>query len=835
MTAAQPDTGGPIRYEQPLPHVVRIVLARPSTRNAQNREMLHALDDAYARAVSDPQTRVVILAADGPDFSSGHDLTENWDMAATQPRTLTGGFTAPGAEGWFATEEELFTGLCLRWRDLPRPVIAQVQGRVIAGGLMLVWPCDLVVAAEDATFADPVGAFDVNGAEYFTHLWELGARRAKQLLFTGDAITAQEAQTIGMVNEVVPATELETSTLALAARIARRPPFGIRLAKRAINQGLDLQGQRSAVEAAFGLHHLAHTHNRLLHDQIVDPGGRDVIRESAAQAARPVSDPNPPHPEADSPMTDPHTRIDELVRRFTRPGSSAADLLCDSHPADAVAFTVIEPDLSSRDLTYGELRAESTKFAAALAGLGIGPGDAVAVLMGKSAELVVTLLGIWRRGAIQVPLFTAFAPPAIELRIGASGAKVVVADADQCDKLNGIVGGAGPRLVVMGGRDSATDYDDFDELLDRHDGAADAPAALGPDGVLIELFTSGTTGAPKAVQVPVRALAAVQAYLECGLDLRADDVYWNAADPGWAYGLYYAVLGPLAAGRRSLLLRAPFSPSTTWQILERFGVSNFAAAPTVYRSLQGAGPVPSGLALRCLSSAGEPLTPDVVAWSESVLGVAVRDHYGQTEQGMMIGNAWADEVREPIQRGSMGRVLPGWSAAVLVDGSTTPAPAGTIGQVAVDVANSPLATFRGYARASGSSRFSDDGRWYLTGDTATQNEDGFFRFSARDDDVIIMAGYRIGPFEVESVLLTHPKVAEVAAVGRPDELRGEVLEAHVVLVPGTEGTPELERELQQLVKDQYAKHAYPRAVHFADELPKTPSGKIQRFLLRRGG
>ncbi|MEU6700785.1 AMP-binding protein [Pseudonocardia sp. NPDC046786] len=530
-------------------------------------------------------------------------------------------------------------------------------------------------------------------------------------------------------------------------------------------------------------------------------------------------------------MTDPRTRVDELVHRFTRPGSSAADLLCDSHPADSVAFTVIEPDLSSRDITYGELRAESTRFAAGLAGLGVGPGDAVAVLMGRSAELVVALLGIWRRGAIHVPLFTAFAPQAIELRVGSSGAKVVVADADQCGKLDGL---PGTRVVVAGA--GGHGHDDFHELLARHDGAGDPPAALGPDGVLIELFTSGTTGAPKAVQVPVRALAAVLGYLEFGLDLRDDDVYWNAADPGWAYGLFYAVLGPLAARRRSLLLHAAFDPVTTWGVLERFEVTNFAAAPTVYRSLKGADhPVPSSLALRCLSSAGEPLTPDIPAWTGPVLGVTVRDHYGQTEQGMIIGNGWADTVREPIRAGSMGRPLPGWSAAVLADGGTTPAPAGTVGQVAVDTANSPLATFGGYARASGTSRFSDDGRWYLTGDTATQDEDGFFRFSARDDDVIIMAGYRIGPFEVETVLLGHPAVAEAAVVGRPDELRGEVLEAHVVLAPGAEATPDLERELQQLVKDRYARHAYPRAVHVVDGLPKTPSGKIQRFLLRQGG
>ncbi|MEV1294571.1 AMP-binding protein [Pseudonocardia sp. NPDC049635] len=533
-------------------------------------------------------------------------------------------------------------------------------------------------------------------------------------------------------------------------------------------------------------------------------------------------------------MTAPDIRVEELLRHYSRAGSSAAELLCDRHPAGAVAFTVVEPDLGARDITFGELREQSVRFAAALAELGVGPGDAVAVLMGRSAELVVALLGIWRRGAVHVPLFTAFAPPAVELRVGASGATVVVADADQCGKLDP---SADLRLIVVGDRDGGDGPpgEDFHALLDRHRGADAEPAVLGPDGVLIELFTSGTTGAPKAVRVPVRALAAVLGYLEFGLDLRADDVYWNAADPGWAYGLYYAVLGPLAAGRRSLLLHAPFDPATTWAVLQRFGVTNFAAAPTVYRSLRGATvPAAADLALRCLSSAGEPLTPDIPEWFEDRIGVTVRDHYGQTEQGMMIANGWAEPIREPVRPGSMGRPLPGWSLEVLGDDGT-PAPPGTLGQVAVDVPASPLATFEGYARSTGSSRFSADGRWYLTGDTATRDADGHFRFSARDDDVIIMAGYRIGPFEVESVLLTHPAVAEAAVVGRPDELRGEVLEAHVVLAPGAPGSAGLEAELQQLVKERYARHAYPRAVHVVDSLPKTPSGKVQRFLLRRGG
>ncbi|SFB13135.1 Enoyl-CoA hydratase [Amycolatopsis marina] len=273
-----------IRYEQPEADIVRIVLARPDKRNAQDRDLLYALDDAYTRAVRDERVRVIILAADGPDFSSGHDLETDWSMRDAGVRGVTGGFEAPGAEGWYATEEELFTGLCLRWRDIPRPTIAEVRGQVIGGGLMLVWPCDLVVAADNAMFVDPVTAFDMNGAEYFTHVWELGARRAKEMLFTGEPINAHEAEALGMVNRVVPEEELETATLDLARRIAQRPAFGIRLAKRAVNMSLDLQGQRSAIEAAFGLHQLGHSHNQQLHGTLVDPRGSAVIREGVRQS-----------------------------------------------------------------------------------------------------------------------------------------------------------------------------------------------------------------------------------------------------------------------------------------------------------------------------------------------------------------------------------------------------------------------------------------------------------------------------------------------------------------------------------------------------------------------
>lgn len=270
-----------VRYERPADGIARVVLDRVDARNAQDLDMVYAIDDAYRLAVGDPEVKVIVLAADGPDFNSGHDLRERWELDPAETRELVGQVGAPDAEGWLAAEEEVFRGLCLRWRDIPKPTIAQVQGRVIAGGLMLIWPCDLIVCSDDALFSDPVVAFGVNGHEYFTHLWELGARRAKELLFTGGALTAADAHHIGMVQRVVPREELEATTLELAATIAKRPSFGLKLAKMSINQGLDLQGQRQAIDAAFSLHHLGHTHNRQQYGKLIDPAGVDVIRDEA--------------------------------------------------------------------------------------------------------------------------------------------------------------------------------------------------------------------------------------------------------------------------------------------------------------------------------------------------------------------------------------------------------------------------------------------------------------------------------------------------------------------------------------------------------------------------
>ncbi|GAA4682783.1 AMP-binding protein [Gordonia humi] len=515
----------------------------------------------------------------------------------------------------------------------------------------------------------------------------------------------------------------------------------------------------------------------------------------------------------DAARSDAERQVADWLEVYGASDAGVANLLCDRHDADAVAFTLVEPDLSSTGLTYGELADESRRMATVLAAKGVRRGDRVPVLLGKRRALVVTLVALWRLGAVHVPLFTAFATGAIALRVEGSGASIVVTDASQRDKVD-------PIEVV-----TVLDVDDLvAESADARPLAVDV--AVGGDATFVQLYTSGTTGKPKGVPVPVRALASFQAYQHYSLDVTADDVFWNAADPGWAYGLYYAIIAPLVGGRTSLLLNSGFTPDSTVAVLTQFGVTNFAGAPTIYRALR-AGADMSGVSLRRASSAGEPLTPDIVDFGREHLGCEVRDHYGQTELGMVIGNHWNADVAMPLRAGSMGQAMPGYVAGI-VDG-----------QIAISVADSPALWFTGYdgAPEKTAERFTDDGAWYLTADTGRVDDDGYFSFTARDDDVILAAGYRIGPFDVESVLVTHASVAEVAVVGRPDPegIRGEVVEAFVVLNADFTGSAELEKELQTLVRDEYSKHAYPRTVHFVEALPKTPSGKVQRFILRREG
>lgn len=543
--------------------------------------------------------------------------------------------------------------------------------------------------------------------------------------------------------------------------------------------------------------------------------------------------------EYDNSLQGDHTamqRVDELLSIYGGESACAANLLCDSHPAEAIAYRIVAPDLSAQDLTYGQLRLESEKFATALQSLGIRPGDRVATLMGKSRELLVTLMGIWRLGAVHVPLFTAFAPSAIALRLIDSGAKAVICDEAQLAKLapGDDIPAKAPWQVISTGP-TVDDVLSFALLLAQAE-AGFPTVAMGGDAPIIHIYTSGTTGNPKGVVVPMRALAAYRVYAEYGQGLASDDVFWCAADTGWAYGLFFGVLSSFTTGTTSILLEGSFSPEATMAVLANQGVTNFAAAPTVYRALRSAGATPPGaLHLRRASSAGEPLTPEVNEWAEHVLGVTVHDHYGQTEMGMMINNHHHEAVRHPVKAGSMGHAMPGWKAVILDPEHDVELGPNELGRVAMVVPESPLATFTGYYRDEGrtAERFSPCGRWYLTGDVGMVDEDGYFYFSSRDDDLILMAGYRIGPFEVEAAMASHPAVAESAVIAVPDEVRGEVIEAYVVLRDRHIPSQDLAQEIQQWVKTRYAAHAYPREIHFIKIMPKTPSGKIQRFVLKQ--
>jgi enoyl-CoA hydratase len=261
-------------YETPEDRIARIVLNRPKSANAQDTTLLYELNAAFDRAAHDEDIRVIILAANGKHFSSGHDLGEkDWHAHMHDHQTVGTmcGFTCAGAEAQMSREEEIYVGFSERWRNIPKPTIAAVQGKCIAGGLMLAWPCDLIIASEDASFSDPTVSFGVGGMEYFTHVWEIGARKAKEMLFTADEFTADEALQMGMINKIVPRDELEQATLEMARKIATKSRFALKLAKKAVNACQDAQGRDVAMQNAFHLHQLAHTHWLKLYDFLMDP------------------------------------------------------------------------------------------------------------------------------------------------------------------------------------------------------------------------------------------------------------------------------------------------------------------------------------------------------------------------------------------------------------------------------------------------------------------------------------------------------------------------------------------------------------------------------------
>ncbi|NER63309.1 AMP-binding protein [Pseudomonas sp. MAFF212427] len=498
---------------------------------------------------------------------------------------------------------------------------------------------------------------------------------------------------------------------------------------------------------------------------------------------------------------------------------------CDRHVAGGgVALYWEGRDGHSAAYTFAALQAQAQRMANVLKAEGVGPGDRVAGLLPRTVELLVTVLATWRLGAVYQPLFTAFGPKAIEHRLHGAGARIVVTDRANRPKLDEVQ--HCPRIITVDADSQSGDLD-FQAALQA--ASAQCPAyMLSGDAPFLLMFTSGTTGPAKPLEVPLRAIVAFQGYMRDAIDLRPQDAFWNLADPGWAYGLYYAVTGPLALGHATTFFDGPFSVDSTCRVINKYGITNLAGSPTAYRMLIAAGEAfsaPIKGRLRVLSSAGEPLNPQVIRWFAEHLQVTIHDHYGQTELGMVLCNHHG--LEHPVHMGAAGFAVPGHRIVVL-DEQQRELPAGQPGTLAVDREQSPLCWFGGY---HGGPTRAFVGKYYLSGDTVELNPDGSISFVGRNDDVITTSGYRVA-FDVESALIEHPSVIEAAVVGKPDPERTELIKAFVVLATGVEGSEALAESLRQHVRQRLYAHAYPREIEFVSELPKTPSGKLQRFILR---
>lgn len=503
---------------------------------------------------------------------------------------------------------------------------------------------------------------------------------------------------------------------------------------------------------------------------------------------------------------------------------------CDRHAAsDKVAIYWQGIDGRKEQYTFKQLQQRASQFANYLKSQGVQAGDRVSGLLPRTAELVITILAAWRIGAVYQPLFTAFGPKAIEHRVQLAQSKFVVTDMGNRSKLDEVADC--PAIITVAAADGSglPEGDiDFWQALDAQSEQCELTMRSINDPFLL-MFTSGTTGLAKPLEVPLKALIAFGRYMQDAVGLAEDDSFWNIADPGWAYGLYYAITGPLLLGHATLFYEGGFSIDSFCQIVQDYQISNLAGAPTAYRMMMAADQQKMAALrgqFRRVSSAGEPLNPEVIRWFDQLLDAPIYDHYGQTEVGMVVCNHHG--LQHAIRAGAAGFASPGYKIAV-IDAQGNALAEDTPGILAIDLKQSPMMWFGGY-KESRKSPFIGD--YYLTGDTAEIHADGSMSFVGRSDDVITTSGYRIGPFDVESALLEHDAVIEAAVVGVPDPERTEVVKAFIILAKGLEPTAHLAEELSQFVKKRLSAHAYPRLVEFVAELPKTPSGKIQRFLLR---
>ena len=482
--------------------------------------------------------------------------------------------------------------------------------------------------------------------------------------------------------------------------------------------------------------------------------------------------------------------------------------------------------------TFWDLKVQSNRFANVLKGLGVGKGTRTFVMLPRIPQWYVAMLGLMKVGAVPMPATTLCTPGDIEYRVNEAEATLAITDLENSDKVAEAAGNCPSlaHLLLVG--DERKGWISYDEQMGQASTALENVEPTRSDDPLLIYFTSGTVGYPKMV-LHTHASYGLAHVITAKFwqDLKDTDLQWTLSDTGWAKAAYGKLFGQWTQWAAVLQhdARGRFDPALTLKIVERYGVTCFCAPPTAYRML-----VLEDLAkydlgsLRHCTGAGEPLNPEVMKIWEDGTGLTIYDGYGQTETVLLVGNFRC----LPVRPGSMGKPSPGFTVAI-VDEDGEELPYGQEGQIAVKVKpERPVGLLREYWKYPEGMEASFFGDWYLTGDKAYKDEDGYFWFVGRADDVIISAGYRIGPFEVESALIEHPAVAESAVVASPDPVRGDVVKAFVILTPGYVPSDELVVSIQDHVRQSTAPYKYPRVVEFVTELPKTISGKIRRVELR---